>query len=119
MTAGQPQNLTATSVFFIYLNSFPYLKLGYGAALSVILAGIIVAFTASRWPSRGGAIREHRALQPATQALGRSRSLRLRGRVGRGGYLVAAVCLLLCALMVMPIILAVAASLKTTEEAAA
>jgi multiple sugar transport system permease protein len=58
------------------------------------------------------------ALQPATQALGRSRSLRLRGRVGRGGYLVAAVCLFLCALMVMPIILAVAASLKTTEEAA-
>jgi multiple sugar transport system permease protein len=46
MTAGQPQNRTATSVFFIYLNSFPYLKLGYGAALSVILAGIIVTFTA-------------------------------------------------------------------------
>ena len=34
MTAGQPFNKTATSVFFIYLNSFPYLKLGYGAALS-------------------------------------------------------------------------------------
>jgi multiple sugar transport system permease protein len=44
--------------------------------------------------------------------------VRLRGRMGRGGYLVAAVCLFLCALMVMPIILAVAASLKTTEEAA-
>ena len=54
----------------------------------------------------------------APQALGRSRTLRLRGRMGRGGYLVAAVCLFLCALMVMPIILAVAASLKTTEEAA-
>ena len=46
MTAGQPQNRTATSVFFIYLNSFPFLKLGYGAALSVILAAIIVTFTA-------------------------------------------------------------------------
>lgn len=45
MTAGQPQNLTATSVFFIYLNSFPYLKLGYGAALSLILAVIILIFT--------------------------------------------------------------------------
>jgi multiple sugar transport system permease protein len=45
MTAGQPQNLTATSVFFIYLNSFPYLKLGYGAALSLILALIILVFT--------------------------------------------------------------------------
>lgn len=45
MTAGQPQNLTATSVFYVYLNSFPYLKLGYGAALSLILAGIILVFT--------------------------------------------------------------------------
>jgi multiple sugar transport system permease protein len=45
MTAGQPRNLTTTSVFFIYLNSFPYLKLGYGAALSLILAAIILAFT--------------------------------------------------------------------------
>ena len=45
MTAGQPQNRTATSVFFIYLNSFPYLKLGYGAALSLILAAIVLAFT--------------------------------------------------------------------------
>ena len=45
MTAGQPRNMTATSVFLIYLNSFPYLKLGYGAALSLILAGIILVFT--------------------------------------------------------------------------
>ena len=45
MTAGQPRNLTATSVFWIYLNSFPYLKLGYGAALSLILAAIILACT--------------------------------------------------------------------------
>ena len=45
MTAGQPQNRTATSVFFIYLNSFPYLKLGYGAALSLILAVLVLLFT--------------------------------------------------------------------------
>lgn len=45
MTAGQPRNLTATSVFYVYLNSFPYLKLGYGAALSLILAVIVLAFT--------------------------------------------------------------------------
>ena len=45
MTAGQPQNETATSVFFVYLNSFPYLKLGYGAALSLLLALTILAFT--------------------------------------------------------------------------
>ena len=45
MTAGQPQNETATSVFYVYLNSFPYLKLGYGAALSMILAAFILLFT--------------------------------------------------------------------------
>jgi multiple sugar transport system permease protein len=45
MTAGQPFNSTATAVFYIYLNSFPYLKLGYGAALSLVLAAIILAFT--------------------------------------------------------------------------
>ena len=45
MTAGQPFNETATSVFWIYQNSFPFLKLGYGAALSVILAVIVLVFT--------------------------------------------------------------------------
>jgi len=45
MTAGQPRNLTATSVFYIYLNSFPYLKLGYGATLSLILAVVVLGFT--------------------------------------------------------------------------
>jgi multiple sugar transport system permease protein len=45
MTAGQPFNQTATAVYFIYLNSFPYLRLGYGAALSLILAVIVLALT--------------------------------------------------------------------------
>lgn len=45
MTAGQPLNETATSVFYVYLNSFPYLRLGYGAALSMVLALTILAFT--------------------------------------------------------------------------
>ena len=45
MTAGQPFNQTSTAVFFIYKNSFPYLHLGYGAALSLILAAIILVFT--------------------------------------------------------------------------
>ena len=44
-TAAQPFNQTATAVFYVYLNSFPYLKLGYGAALSLILALIILVFT--------------------------------------------------------------------------
>ena len=48
MTAGQPQNLTATSVFYVYLNSFPYLKLGYGAALSLLLAVLVLAVTVAQ-----------------------------------------------------------------------
>jgi multiple sugar transport system permease protein len=32
-------------MFWVYLNSFPYLKLGYGAALSLILGGIVLACT--------------------------------------------------------------------------
>ena len=45
MTAGQPFNQTSTAVFYIYKNSFPFLHLGYGAALSLILATIILVFT--------------------------------------------------------------------------
>jgi multiple sugar transport system permease protein len=53
MTAGQPSNLTATAVFFIYLNSFPYLKLGYGAALSLILSVIVLFCTVAQiWITR-------------------------------------------------------------------
>ncbi|MBV9546036.1 MAG: sugar ABC transporter permease [Chloroflexi bacterium] len=48
MTAGQPRNLTATAVFYVYLNSFPYLKLGYGAALSLILAVFVLCFTVTQ-----------------------------------------------------------------------
>ena len=48
MTAGQPFNRTASSVFWIYLNSFPYLKLGYGAALSLILAVVVVILTVAQ-----------------------------------------------------------------------
>ena len=48
MTAGQPTNQTATSVFYVYLNSFPFLKLGYGAALSLILAAFILLFTVTQ-----------------------------------------------------------------------
>ncbi len=46
MTNGQPLNQTATSVFYVYLNSFPYLKLGYGAALSLVLAAFILVLSA-------------------------------------------------------------------------
>lgn len=48
MTAGQPTNRTATSVFYVYLNSFPFLRLGYGAALSLILAAFVLVFTVTQ-----------------------------------------------------------------------
>ena len=45
MTAGQPFNETATAVFYVYLNSFQYLRLGYGAALSVLLTILLLVLT--------------------------------------------------------------------------
>jgi multiple sugar transport system permease protein len=41
MTRGGPQNQTISVVYWIYANSFTYFKLGYGAALSIVLLGIL------------------------------------------------------------------------------
>ena len=46
MTGGAPRGQTFTSVYWIYQNSFVYFKLGYGAALSVILMVVITTFAA-------------------------------------------------------------------------
>jgi len=46
MTAGNPRGQTLTTVYLIYQNSFINFKLGYGAALSVILTAIILCGTA-------------------------------------------------------------------------
>lgn len=46
MTGGAPRGQTFTSVYWIYQNSFVYFKLGYGAALSVILMVVITSFAA-------------------------------------------------------------------------
>ena len=45
MTRGGPMNSTITVVYWIYTNSFTYFKLGYGAALSVVLLGILVVLS--------------------------------------------------------------------------
>jgi multiple sugar transport system permease protein len=37
MTRGGPQNETITAVYWIFTNAFTYFKMGYGAALSIIL----------------------------------------------------------------------------------
>jgi multiple sugar transport system permease protein len=48
MTAGQPLNKTATSVFYAYQESFPNTHLGYGSALFLILAFFILLFTVTQ-----------------------------------------------------------------------
>lgn len=45
MTGGNPRGQTFTSVYWIYQNSFISFKLGYGAALSIILTIIILIFS--------------------------------------------------------------------------
>ena len=45
MTSGGPQGQTFTAVYWIYQNSFVSFRLGYGAALSIVLTLIILAFS--------------------------------------------------------------------------
>jgi multiple sugar transport system permease protein len=59
-------------------------------------------------------------LIPARPATGAARARRVRRRgIGRRGYLVGAVCLALCAVMLTPLLVSVLASVKPTAEAAA
>lgn len=52
-------------------------------------------------------------------SLSQSRSFGGRAWAGRGRYLTAAMCLAICTIMVLPIVMSVLSSLKTTREAAA
>ena len=45
MTSGGPRGQTFTAVYWIYQNSFISFKLGYGAALSIVLTVIILVFS--------------------------------------------------------------------------
>ncbi len=45
MTGGNPRGQTFTSVYWIYQNSFISFRLGYGAALSLILTLIVLVFS--------------------------------------------------------------------------
>ncbi len=45
MTSGGPRGQTFTAVYWIYQNSFISFKLGYGAALSIVLTLIILFFS--------------------------------------------------------------------------
>ena len=91
MTAGQPFNQTATAVFYVYLNSFPYLKLGYGAALSLLIAGVVLLFTIVQLTITRRSRDEHRVDRRIPDAQRRAQPAGA-GRVGpqqvpRGGHL--------------------------------
>lgn len=45
MTGGGPAGATSTVVYQVYLNSFQYLKLGYGSAESVVLFVVVLLLT--------------------------------------------------------------------------
>jgi multiple sugar transport system permease protein len=45
MTRGGPKNQTITVVYWIFSNAFTYLKLGYAAALSIVLLVILVTLS--------------------------------------------------------------------------
>lgn len=48
MTHGGPQNQTITVVYWIYNNAFTYFKLGYGAALSIVLLAVLVTISVAQ-----------------------------------------------------------------------
>jgi len=55
----------------------------------------------------------------ATVALRRSRTVAARSRPRRAGYLLAALCVAICTVMLLPLVMSVLASVKPTAEAAA
>jgi multiple sugar transport system permease protein len=48
MTRGGPQNQTITAVYWIFLNSFTYFKMGYGAALSLFMLVFLVLLSVAQ-----------------------------------------------------------------------
>ena len=48
MTRGGPQNETITVVYWIFTNSFTYFKMGYGAALSIVLLVMLLVLSVAQ-----------------------------------------------------------------------
>jgi multiple sugar transport system permease protein len=63
------------------------------------------------------ALSDHSTAMPASQA--RSSRLSLPTSEDRTRYLIGAICMAICAVMLAPLVVSIAASLKTTQEAAA
>jgi multiple sugar transport system permease protein len=49
MTEGGPEGSTSTILYYLYQNIYEYNRLGYAAALSVVLFGIVLAMTLVTW----------------------------------------------------------------------
>lgn len=49
ITRGGPRNSTISIVYWIFNNSFTYWKMGYGAAMSIVLLGILIALTSIQY----------------------------------------------------------------------
>ena len=121
MTGGAPRGQTFTSVYWIYQNSFVYFKLGYGSALSIILMLVIMCGTALQLTlqRRGERGMSDVAVLPEL-ARSRARSRRSRSAAAAAArYLVAAVCVFLIAVMLLPLVMSFLASVKTPAEASA
>ena len=124
MTAGQPRNLTATSVFMIYSEfvPLPEARIRRGA----------VADPGRHHPDLHCSADAAQPQEPRMSAfpdaavrnqpsVGRATgSGLLEGLIkGRRKYLVAAMCVAICTIMLLPLVASVLASLKSTVEAAA
>lgn len=49
MTGGGPEGSTSTILYYLYQNIYEFDRLGYAAALSVVLFGIVLAMTLVNW----------------------------------------------------------------------
>ncbi|MBL4850362.1 MAG: sugar ABC transporter permease [Planctomycetes bacterium] len=49
MTGGGPQGSTSTILYYLYQNIYEFDRLGYAAALSVVLFGIVLTMTLVNW----------------------------------------------------------------------
>jgi multiple sugar transport system permease protein len=55
----------------------------------------------------------------ATLVAARARTVAVGARIGRNGYLIGAICVAICTMMLLPLVMSVLASIKPTAEAAA
>jgi len=49
MTEGGPEGSTSTVLYYLYQNIYEYHRVGYAAAISVVLFGIVLAMTLVNW----------------------------------------------------------------------